>query len=199
MNYAYFWQTVTKPFISFEERLELVKTSGYNLFEECQPWCILQYFADIEKSDTPVEDAFKVAKVFKDRMGLLIVERESSHYSRKFMTIMDEFENHSSCNYNDAGCSVDHDCSSNELPLWVSLLRDAFRDAGFLFAKDVDPRVMYAMYLDAYYYEFEDTPFVEPIPPSPLTEELIQYLLHPDRLGKWMEANPDKEIEDYLK
>lgn len=175
-----FWASIANDSLTFDERLEILQTCEFNIHEEAQPWCILQYFSDI----TDTNDALKVAEIFKKRFGLLIIEKEITHYNRKFTTIMDEFESEY--------------CSSDDVSFWVDAFRNAFKATGFLYAKDVNPRELYAMYLDRYYYEFDGIPFVEAIEPWPLTEHLAQYLFHPDRVSKWMEANPDKGVEEYL-
>lgn len=193
MNRDKFLAAIDNPLLTFDERLDVVKTCAYDIREESQPWCLLQYFSGVTKSRTSVEHAFQVAEAFKDRFGLLIIERESSYCGNELMTIMDEFENEI-----EYGSESEDEHSSNPTISWVALLQHAFIETGFLYARDVSQRVLYAMYLDKYYHGFSDTPFIEMIEPSPITEDLIKYLFHPDRLGKWMEANPDKDIEEYL-
>ena len=180
-----FWTAISNTSLTFDERLDIVKTCEFYIHEEPQPWCILQRFANIAMSDTPVEDAFKVAETFKNRLGLLVIVKESSYCCNKLMTIMDEFDSYL--------------YSNDDTPFWIIMFRHAFKKTGFLYAKDVNPRVLYGMYLDKYYHTFRDSPFLKFVEPSPIIEDLVQYLHHPDRVSRWMIANPGKGVEEYLK
>lgn len=177
-----FWDTLSSSTLTFEQKLNHIRTTEYDLFEESQPWCILQYFADIVHSDNPIEDAFKVAAVFKERLGLLIVERESSYCLGRYITVMDE---------------LDRDLKEDS-PFWIGIFRYAFKKTGFLKADDADPHVLYTMYSNRWYDNFEDTRFTDLFEPCPFGEELVMRLFHPDRVSKWLESNPDKDIDAYL-
>lgn len=188
MNCEEFFDTIRDESLTFNELLEIIKTSPYDMTTEDQPCCMLQYFGCINDSDTPIEDAFEVANAFKNRLGLFVISRESSYCECEFWTIMDDFDS----NENEQGS------------FWNGLLRHAFRKTGFLYAREVHPKYLLQAYSHNKLYgnTFANG---EPIEldeykeyPEELFEELAQHLYHPDRIEKWLKANPGKEVDDYL-
>lgn len=167
--------------LDFEESLDFIKNTEYPIEKSDQPWCFLQNFECIETSNTPIEDAFRVANVFKNRFGLLVFSFESSYCFNGYQTIMDDFE----------------------IEDGFDILKYAFRKVGFLYAADIHSKYLY----DIYTKQWKEDTFrngmhatheeYTPLPEN-FTEELSQYLYHPDRVQQWLLRNPDKHIEDYL-
>lgn len=185
MTHEDFWTTVqAMENAQLQERLDFIRTTEYDIPEvEAQPWAITQMFSDLAESDTPIEDAFQVAEVFKERFGLLIIEREASFCDNRYMTIMDHFDS-SFREYNNA--------------FWIGMLRYAFKRTGFLYAKDIDPKVAYRIYANKWYFTFDDVDFKDLFQQNPFAEELAQYVFHPTRVAKWLEANPEKGADEYM-
>lgn len=170
--------------LDFEQSLDFIKNTEYPIENSDDPWWFLKNFWCISSSDTPIEDAFRVANVFKNRFGLLVFSFESSYRYNTYQTIMD-------------------DLTCEDPPFWVGLLRYAFRKVGFLYAADIHSKYLY----DICIKQWKENTFENgmhatheeytPLPEN-FAEELSQYLYHPDRVQQWLSRNPDKHIEDYL-
>ena len=152
---------------SFEEQLEYLKMY---VFDE-SPELILK-----EIQVNSLEEAAMVAKVFKERLGLIVLCDYASYCFQSYYTIMDciEFQN------------------------FDGLYHEAFKNARFKHSWECDSRFL----ANAYEYDSLETlnnPYLYyQIKKSNqwLKEELQEYLFHPSRVQKWLEDGHD--LEDYM-
>lgn len=165
---------------TFEQKLNILKTTEYDVASDCQPDAILTWF----EIDT-LEEAFAVANVFKSRWGDSIVCQESSICCKRLMTMMDDLEDtYSHC---------------KDLNVW--LFKYAFEKIKMKRAAECDTRYLIRMYgmneicadsiqelkID-YNYELIKKSN------SWLYKEIQQHLFHPSRVENWLKNNDDIEL-----
>jgi hypothetical protein len=121
---------------NIEDRIECLST--FDLQEEHKMFDIIYAFDIIKDSDTPFKHAMQIGDIIINKIGLIIIERESSYSMNKFITIMDELKR------ND-------DFSSH----WI--FKYTFEKMGFKYAHECDNMEMYELYiLNDQYEGFKD-------------------------------------------
>lgn len=181
MNGKQFYKRLSSHALQFEERIDLLRTTSYNLSEEeDEPWCILQFFESFQYEPLQTIQALRIAQVFKERFGLIVIEANTSYLSNAFVTIMDTLAR----------------MSEHKSFAWQKKIKSAFEQTGFLYARDVDPRALYRLYI-AHHDRFRNGKTPDGLyKPSPITEQLVEYLFQPRLIAKWISNGND--LEDYL-
>ena len=162
------------------EKINILKNADREFFDS-QPGAIPGHLLSIDT----MKDAFTVANIFKNKMGLEVVCHEETYYTETPLTIMDVLENE----------------TSDKASFW--LLRYAFNKLKFVRARDMDPLKFMYLYCESvgcrenahllgiqYDYERMKKERVD------LRRELAEILYKPDRIQEWIDAGND--IEDYL-
>lgn len=145
MNSEEFFAMINKDSLTFDERIEIIETTAYDMTTDDQPWCMLQRFDCINDSNTPIEDAFKVANAVKNRLGPLVISRESSYCLCKFQTIMDDFDS----------------MMNTPKSFWIGMLRYAFRKTGFIYAREASQHDLFQKYCKTYGNTFANGESIE--------------------------------------
>lgn len=116
------------------ERIEYLQNADIDLSLEALPHSLVElFYQDIKTFD----DADRVAQVFKNKLGLIVISRESSFMHKTFMTLMDDIIEYQRL--------FDHN-------LGVWLIKRAFINHGFKRAIECDQRLLAHMFcLDANY------------------------------------------------
>jgi len=180
-NGEFFEQLVALP---VSERIDFLRSADYDIYLEAQPEAIVSWFHDIQDS----QDIHHLADALMLRIGPIVLSREQSAVEGKMMTIMDVLSNPEDTLF--------------DLELTFDML-DIFQIAGFVFADEIDSRVLIKIYLDCPTY----ARFIDDITVTydydtiatehdTLSRELQEYFFHPTRIAEWIAAG--KDIEDYL-
>lgn len=172
--------------LTFDEKIKIIESSPNDAQSILAVWQTLMQFEDIVDEEDPIAYAKIVANAYYKCFGPIVVERFESLCNNEFRTIMDVFDDKYTNDY--------------YYTFWNKMFRYAFKQAGFLYARDIHPKALNRlMYLKDRCEMFCDGVLPKELyEPSPFTEDLARYLYHPDRVSKWMKANPDKELEEYL-
>jgi len=179
-------------------RIELLRVYKLDIGDEGQIDAILDRFTNV----TP-EEAIQIVEVFKECFGTIMICHEASYCKERAMTItdaildsMDYYEKENQ-NFQD-GYYMDVKS--------MQLLHDTFVAAGVLHAdycdiadlrkdfckilsccKDIDD-------IKHWGYELHKIK----IRNAWIQEELTEYLYHPNRMDKWIAANPDKNYDEFM-
>lgn len=165
---------------TFEQKLNILKTTEYDVSRACQPDAILTWF-DIDT----LKEAFAVANVFKSRWGDSIVCQESSFCQKRLMTMMDDLED----TYNQC----------KDLNVW--LFKYAFGKIKMKRAAECDTRHLIGMYC----VDNECADSIQELKidynyglikkaNSWLYKEIQEYLFHPSRVETYLKNNEDLEL-----
>lgn len=173
--------------LSFQERIHFLLTADYDFQDDWQPDAIIQRFMGYIET---YEQALVVANVFKQRFGnTIVICRESSACEKRMITLLDELL---------MNPKQYLDVHANGYYRIVC----ALHDVGFKRADECNYHLLWHFYsMDMYYYKYFTFPYdYKSIRDEKLYlhRDLIEFHYHPQQIQKWLNANPNKHIEDYL-
>ena len=207
-----FWHELDS-FVDFDDRLEFVRTTKYDIIEDSQPDAVLSRFYDFGNK----ENASKVANVFIEKFGKVIMCLEASDYTKRFQTIIDTMEESiahlvrsvaNNIRTIQAGAISNEDTQqlTESIKIDIDEIQSAtilcgeFRKKGAAKASMCDARQLIGIcYQNNISVQgFEITYDYEAIKRDNawISEEIASYLFQPKFINKWI--NHGNELEDYL-
>lgn len=172
---------------TFQQMVNLIKNYERDIFEDSlhQPECIVYMFGSLER-----QDAIELAHAMKERFGDVILCHESSLHMGEPIALLDQLDEYSA----DWMINVEDRL----------IITQAFIDVGFKRARECGASVLRRMFCQHEHYRVHaDEVFMYDFDRMKLEREwlrceLAEELHKPCRLQKWMEANPDKDVVEYL-
>lgn len=160
-----------------DARIFAVECMDYDFDMDDHPSAILMHFYDVHTD----EDAIRIALAFKERIGLVVIERRHSFIEGRLLTVMDVLSN-----------TLSH-----------SRLLNALERVGFLYANYceqmdlcrrycADPKYLRSVSELDIAFDLELIKFRH----APISEALAQYFFCPSRIQKFLENG--HELEEYM-
>lgn len=114
---------------SIETRIEALGSIDYDFYADSQVNLILSWFYDdLETAD----QADRIARIFYEKLGPIVICREETSCMKQYMTIMDCI--HNDYRYEDYDSTI--------------IFLKAFRKLKFRYAHECNPEILRRMYLD---------------------------------------------------
>lgn len=190
MNGLMFYESM-EMLTTANECAKFLEMTTYDVASYVDPDILLTTMFDI----TSYEEGLIVAKAFKKRFGDIAICRFTSKLYWRPITIMDTIE-------------------ISEFQKYINInalqyVREAFIQMGFKRSHECDIDLLRTLYcLDSNYHNDKLNKEVYFIFPynydsikkrnSNLNKDLIEYIMHPTRILKWINQNPNTDIEAYL-
>lgn len=171
------------------EFISMLKTSTFDFSLISDPYHIIECdVAEFHETDAwTLEAALQVAQIFKDRLGVIVINRMDSYFSDEFKTILDTLD------YRVANFT--YDTSSKVFQL-------AFEQLGFKRARECNPYVLHQLQVNPgaqqnlVEWNRKKMQFEVCQPHFPILQhEVIMEVFKPMRIQKWLEAG--NELEQY--
>ena len=192
MDKTTFYNTL-EPLSSFDERIEYIKTTKYELAGETQPDSILfNVFSDA----LTYQHATHIVHAFKMRFGEIILCRDASAVLQQPMTLLDVVDR-----------TIEHDAffgRTEDRQIALSEIKWMLEFNGCKRSKEYAPNVLYDLffaygadrnnpgYMSAFSYNYDlmrNNPRID-------GEELAQVVFHPSRISKWISAG--NAVDDFM-